>query len=275
MFRTFENAEPGKSTKKVNTKYHFELGKDTRTSEWQSPLYNPEFPYLHSSSLGTFNLSDRNGTIFKGIFDGKRLHIDTTTWDEAISWANKHQLQVKERKKYTTKYGKGSKYIKAHLQLYKVTFDRRRGHWDKTLATRWQGRVLLQGREEHLTFPISVDQSAHIQHVYDLHGFKAWNADGDEVKPPTLQATTRGTQKVRESGTDLDNNGGDMENYNYWQPLTRIGVKVGDTENYNYWCIGVGRKDGEKPPVLISKKVDMNLLNITLDVKGNETNDTL
>ena len=252
MFRTFENAEPGKSTKKVNTKYHFELGKDTITSKWQSPLYNPEFPYLHSSSLGTFNLSDRNGTIFKGFFDGERLHIDTTTWDEAISWANKHQLQVKERKKYTTKYGKGSKYIKAHLQLYKVTFDLSPGHWEKTLATRWQGRVLLQGREEHLTFPISVDQLvAHIQHVYDLHGFKAWDADGNEVKPPTLQTTTRGAYKLRESGAELD------------------------MENYNYWRIGVGRKDGEKPPVLISKKVDMNLLNITLDVKGNETNDTV
>ena len=256
MFRTFENAEPGKSTKKVNTKYHFELGKDTRTSEWQSSLYNPEFPYLYSYSLGTFQLSDGNGTIFKGIFDGKRLHIDTTTWDEAISWANKHQLQVKERKKYTTKYGKGSKYIKAHLQLYKVTFDLSPGHWEKTLATRWQGRVLLQGREEHLTFPISVGTFSHIQHVYDLHGFKAWNGDGDEVTPPTLQTIQRGSEQKRWSATDVDDSGGDMENFNYWR-------------------IGEGRKDGEKPPVLISKKVDMNLLNITLDAKGNEPNDTM
>ena len=273
MFHTFENAKPGKSTKKVNTEYHFELGEETRTREWH-PLVNPESPYLYSYSLGTFNLSDGNGKVtFKGIFDGKRLHIDTGKWPKAISWADEHHLQVKARQKYTSKYGKGSKYIKANLQLYKVTFDLSPGHWEKTLATRWQGRVLLQGREEHLTFPISVDQSvAHIQHVYDLHGFKAWNADGDEVKPPTLQATTRGAYKVRESGTDLDNNGGDMKNYNYW----RIGVgKGGDTENYNYWRIGVGRKDGEKPPVLISKKVDMNLLNITVDVKGNEPNDTV
>ena len=88
-----------------------------------------------------------------------------------------------------------------------------------------------------------------------VSSLKAWNADGDEVTPPTLQTIQRGSEKKRWSATDVDDSGGDMENFNYWR-------------------IGEGRKDGEKPPVIISKKVDMNLLNITLEVKGNETKDT-